>query len=64
VNVVQVFLLSLPLVSTCPVLCCMCRFNYFRRFCGKLLFQAISCINSHYFCFFTGVNGRGYVLEM
>jgi len=42
----------------------ICRFNFCRRFCGKSLFLAISCINSNSFCFFSGANGREYILEI
>ena len=58
------FFSSLYSVWTWTVLCCICQFSFCRRFCGKLLFLAISCIDSHSFCFFFGVNGREYILEM
>jgi len=46
------------------VLCCIYRFSFCRRFCGKLVFLAVSCIDSHSFFFYSGVNGGEYVLEM
>jgi len=58
------FLSSPPSVWTWPVLCCICRFNFYRRFCGKLLFLAISCISSRSFLFFSGVNGREFIIEV
>jgi hypothetical protein len=39
-------------------LCCVYRFNFCRRFCGKLFFLAIVCMDVHCFCSINGVNGR------
>ena len=50
-NVVQVFLSPLSSVQAWPIFCCICLFNFCRKFCGKLLFLAISYIDSHSFCF-------------
>jgi hypothetical protein len=49
-------------VSLVGFFCCVCRFVLCRRFCGKLLFVIISCINFHSFCFLCGVHGSKCIL--
>jgi len=42
--------------------CCICWFSLCKRFCEKLLFLAISCIDVHSFCLFFGVKGGECIL--